>query len=183
MLQSDLTKQLVEADILLFIETERRFITRCSSHLIGLVCQFSVCIHIWLKKGSRLGSGSGLAEQAFCRTNDSLSDKNTACSPQVRRKIRGGESLTEVSKILRYGFWGRVCSWCNITTVSGQKSHRCGLERTSESGWKMKMYIAAERIIRINKRMIKSIFIGFVTQSNKRFDKEGEKYRIKKISI
>ena len=50
MLQSDLTKQLVEADILLFIETERRFITRCSRLPVGYVCQFSVGIHIWLKK-------------------------------------------------------------------------------------------------------------------------------------
>ena len=102
-------------------------------------------------------------------------------------KIRGGESLTEVSKILRYGFRGRVCSQCNITTVSGQKksigADWSGLERTSEPGWKMKMYIAAERIIRINKRMIKSIFIGFATQSNRRFDKEAEKSRIKKINI
>ena len=64
-----------------------------------------------------------------------------------------------------------------------KKIHRCGLERTSEPGWKMKMYIAAERIIRINKRMIKSIFIGFATQSNRRFDKEAEKSRIKKINI
>ena len=32
-------------------------------------------------------------------------------------KIRGGESLTEVPKIIHYGFrdWG--CSRCNITTV------------------------------------------------------------------
>jgi len=58
-----------------------------------------------------------------------------------------------------------------------------GRERTSEPGWKMKVYIAAEIIIRINKRMIKAIFIGFVTQSNKRFDEEAEKSRIKKISI
>ena len=49
-------------------------------------------------------------------------------------KIRGGESLTEVPKILHYGFrdWG--CSRCNITTVSGQKkalgADWSGLERT-----------------------------------------------------
>ena len=45
-------------------------------------------------------------------------------------KIRGGESLTEVPKILHYGFrdWG--CSRCNITTVRAKKIHRCGLERT-----------------------------------------------------
>ena len=41
MLQSGLTKQLVEADILLFIETERVLITRC----FGLLCSFLVSIH------------------------------------------------------------------------------------------------------------------------------------------
>ena len=46
MLQSDLTKQLVEADILLFIEPERVFITRCSGLPVGCVCQFSGGIHI-----------------------------------------------------------------------------------------------------------------------------------------
>ena len=50
MLRSGLTKQLVEADILLFIEAERIFITRCSRLPVGYVCQFSVGIHIWLKK-------------------------------------------------------------------------------------------------------------------------------------
>ena len=88
---------------------------------------------------------------------------------------------------LRYGFRGWVVSLCNITTMRAPKqtlgTDWSGLERTSEPGWKMKMYIAAERIIRINKRMIKSIFIGFATQSNRRFDKEAEKSRIKKINI
>ena len=41
MLQSGLTEQLVEADILLFIETERVLITRC----FGLLCSFLVSIH------------------------------------------------------------------------------------------------------------------------------------------
>ena len=50
MLRSGLTKQLVETDILLFIEAERIFITRCSRLPVGYVCQFSVGIHIWLKK-------------------------------------------------------------------------------------------------------------------------------------
>ncbi len=45
MLQSDLTKQLVEADILLFIEPERVFITRCSGLPVGYVSRFSVSIH------------------------------------------------------------------------------------------------------------------------------------------
>ena len=64
MLQSGLAEQFVEADMLLFIEPERVFITRRSGLLIGLVCRFSVHIHIWLKKGSRLGSGPSLAERA-----------------------------------------------------------------------------------------------------------------------
>ena len=113
--------------------------------------------------------------------------KGTARCYLAITKIRGGNFFMKPLKNLRYGFRGRVCSRCNITTVSGQKksigADWSGLERTSEPGWKMKMYIAAERIIRINKRMIKSIFIGFATQSNRRFDKEAEKSRIKKINI
>ena len=46
MLQSGFAKQLVEADILLFIEPERVLITRCSGLPVGYVCQFSVGIHI-----------------------------------------------------------------------------------------------------------------------------------------
>ena len=45
MLQSGFAEQLVEADILLFIEPEGVFITRSSGLLIGLVSQFSVGIH------------------------------------------------------------------------------------------------------------------------------------------
>ena len=64
MLQSGLAEQLVEADILLFVKPKRVFVTRCSGLSVGLVCQFSVGIHIWLKKGSRLGSDPSLAERA-----------------------------------------------------------------------------------------------------------------------
>ena len=69
MLQSGFAEQLAKADVLLFIKPERVFITRRSGLLIGLVCRFSVHIHIWLKKGSRLGSDPGLAER------EPLSDK------------------------------------------------------------------------------------------------------------
>ena len=62
-------------------------------------------------------------------------------------KIRGGESLTEVSKILRYGSRGRVGSQCNITTVRAQKkvlgADWSGLERTSEPKRFTLLYIAA----------------------------------------
>ena len=64
MFQTSFAKQLVETDILLFIEPEGVFITRRSEFLAGHVCQFSVGIHIWLKKGSRLGSDTGLAGRA-----------------------------------------------------------------------------------------------------------------------
>ena len=47
--------------------------------------------------------------------------KGTARCCLATTKIRAGESLREVLKILRYGFHSRVCSRCNITTVSGCK--------------------------------------------------------------
>ena len=50
MLQSGLAEQLVEADTLLFVKPKRVLITRCSGLPVGYVCQFSVGIHIWLKK-------------------------------------------------------------------------------------------------------------------------------------
>lgn len=46
MFQSGLCEQFVETDILLFIELERVFITRCSGLLSGLIHQFSIGIHI-----------------------------------------------------------------------------------------------------------------------------------------
>ena len=48
--------------------------------------------------------------------------KGTARCCLATTKIRAGESLTKVSKILRCGFRSRVGSRCNITTVSGQKN-------------------------------------------------------------
>ena len=62
-------------------------------------------------------------------------------------KIRGGESLTEVSKIFRYGFRGRVGSRCNITTVRAPKqtlgADWNGRERTSEPKRFTLLYIVA----------------------------------------
>ena len=69
MFQSCLTKQLIETNILPFIEPERILVTRCSGLPIGYVCQFSVGIHNIGSKGVRLGRTPGLAERAF------LSDK------------------------------------------------------------------------------------------------------------
>ena len=54
--------------------------------------------------------------------------KGTARCYLAITKIRAGESLTKVSKILRCGFRSRVGSRCNITTVSGAPE-----ENTSET--------------------------------------------------
>ena len=84
-------------------------------------------------------------------------------------KIRGGESLTEVPKILHYGFrdWG--CSRCNITTVRYEKKARrtdwSGRERTSESKRFGRLYIAIETNIQIKKQTVGQIFIGIITRT------------------
>ena len=67
MLKSGFAEQLVEADVLLFIEPEGVFITRSSK----LLCVFSVGIHNIGSKGVRLGRTPGLAERApfVCRKN------------------------------------------------------------------------------------------------------------------
>ena len=46
MLRSDFAEQLVEADVLLLVKPKRVFITRRLGLLVGLVCLFSVGIHI-----------------------------------------------------------------------------------------------------------------------------------------
>ena len=104
MLQSGFAEQLAKADVLLFIKPERVFITRRSGLLIGLVCRVSVHIHIWLKKGSRLGSDPGLAEREPLSDKPKFVGQRYSSSHLAMGKIRGGESLTEVPKILHYGF-------------------------------------------------------------------------------
>lgn len=64
MLQSCLTKQLIETDIFLFIEPERVLVTRSFRFRSISEGGFPDGIHIWLKKGLSLGNDSGLAERA-----------------------------------------------------------------------------------------------------------------------
>ena len=109
MLRSGFAEQFVEADVLLFIEAERVFIAQRSGLLSGLVCQFSVSIQNIGSKGVRLGERPASQSEDLCRTNANLSDKGTARCCLAITKIRAGESLTEVSKILRCGFRSRVC--------------------------------------------------------------------------
>ena len=83
----------------------------------------------------------------LCRTNANLSDKGTARSPQVRRKIRGGKIFEKSMPNLRYGFRGWVVSLCNITTMRAPKqtlgTDWSGLERTSEPRYFTRLYLAA----------------------------------------
>ena len=118
MLKSGFAEQLIEADILLFIEPEGVFITRSSELLC--VCVRSVFI-ISVKKAFDSGERPASQSEHLCRTNANLSDKGTARCCLATTKGRGGESLTEVSKILRCSFRGRVGSRCNITTVRYEK--------------------------------------------------------------
>ena len=77
---------------------------------------------ISVKKAFDSGERSASQSEHLCRTNANLSDKGTARCCLATTKIRAGESLTKVSKILRCGFRSRVGSRCNITTVSGKKN-------------------------------------------------------------
>lgn len=101
MLQSGFAEQLAKADVLLFIKPERVFITRRSGLLIGLVCRFSVHIHIWLKKGRDSGATRASQSENLCRTNPNLSDKGTTRCFLAKTKIRGGGFLSKVSEVLQ----------------------------------------------------------------------------------
>ena len=144
MLQSGLAKQLVEADILLFIEAERILVTRS----FGLLCSFLVSIHSFgLERRSTRENAPASQSEHLCRTNANLSDKGTARYPLARVRIRAGESLPEVFRIPRYSFRGWGCSRCNITTVGRRKKARrtdwSGQWRTSGRKRFTLLYIAA----------------------------------------
>ena len=94
MLQSGFAKQLLEADILLFIEAERILITRC----FRLLSSFLVGIHSFRLKGVRLGrTPPGLAERV------PLSDEGTPRRCLATTKIRAEELLPKVSEVLHDG--------------------------------------------------------------------------------
>ena len=143
MLQSGFAEQLAKADVLLFIKPERVFITRRSGLLIGLVCRVSVHIHIWLKKGSRLGSDPGLAER------EPLSDKPKFVG-QRYSSLPSGEGKNPQQRISTDGFGspplrgfrpGRfTMQYYNRSEL--KKSLPNGLERTSKSKPLNRLYIA-----------------------------------------
>ena len=73
--------------------------------------------------------------------------KGTALCYLTITKIRGGKIFEKSLPNLRYGFRGRVCSRCNITTVRAQKkalgADWSGLERTSEPRYLSRLYLAS----------------------------------------
>ena len=86
----------------------------------GLLCSFLVSIHSFgLERRSTGENTQPRRASTFCMPKSFSAYKGTARCCLATTKIRAGESLREVLKILRYGFHSRVCSRCNITTVSG----------------------------------------------------------------
>ena len=128
MLQSGLAKQLLEADILLFIEAERVFITRC----FRLLSSFLVGIHSFRLKGVRLGRTSRpcrarctfVRQTAFCRTKVHLavvwrqqkSAPKNCCRKFRKSSLTGPEAGSVPGAILR--------------PSGAETSPRCGLERS-----------------------------------------------------
>ena len=87
-----------------------------------MMCSFLVSIHSFgLERRSTGENARPRRASAFRMPKNFSAYKGTARCCLATTKIRAGESLREVLKILRYGFHSRVCSRCNITTVSGQK--------------------------------------------------------------
>ena len=119
MLQSCLTKHLLKADILFRGEFEiipvDSGICRCrASDPLFWTCHIVGCKVAWLGNTTQPRRAS-----TFRMPKNFSAYKGTARCCLATTKIRAGESLREVLKILRYGFHSRVCSRCNITTVSG----------------------------------------------------------------
>ena len=97
MLQARPSQHPLEADMLLLGQAEGVF--------AALVVRCAVLSHRSLVlKGFTLPDAAAPQGEHLCRTNANLSDKGTARSHLAIGKIRGGESLTEVPKILHYGF-------------------------------------------------------------------------------
>ena len=95
------------------------------------------------------------SELCFCRTNHSLSDKNTARYPLARVKVRRSKFLPMVSEVLRYGSCGRVSSRCNITTGRRRKKARrtdwSGLGRTPEARYLVGCILHHEQNLSLSK--------------------------------
>ena len=144
MLRSGLAKQLLEADILLFIEAERILITRC----FRLLSSFLVGIHSFRLKGVRLGRTSRpcrarctfVRQTAFCRTKVQLA--------VVWRQQKSAPEIFSVKtlKNLRSGFrsgLSHVQYYNRRALKQALGADWCGRERTSKPK-RYPVYIAAE---------------------------------------
>ena len=107
MLQSGLTKHLVEADILLFIESERILVTRS----FGLLCSFLVSIHSFgLERRSTRENAPASQSSEVNRCNDSIirvvtflyrrigNEKATVYFQSIARKYRISNNLSQGTK-------------------------------------------------------------------------------------
>ena len=116
-----------------------------------------------VKKAFDSGERPASQSERFCRTNPSLSDKNTARCYLAITRIRTGASLPEVFGILRCGCRCQVGLGCNITMVFRNKKAPLpdigGLERTLGNRGRTTYYLAAE-LMRINASVCKERNIG-----------------------
>lgn len=143
MLRSGLAKQLLEADILLFIEAERILITRC----FRLLSSFLVGIHSFRLKGVRLGrtprprrASTFVGQNAVCRTKVHLA--------VVWRQQKSAPEIFSVKtlKNLRSGFrsgLSHVQYYNRRALKQALGADWCGRERTSKPK-RYPVYIAAE---------------------------------------
>ena len=128
MLQSGLTEQLVEADMLLLIEPERVFITR----RFRLLCSFLVGIHSFRLKGVRLGRTPGLAERAPLSDKCQFVGQRYSSLPSGEGKDPPPKTSTEdfgrcLAGVLEPGYFPMQY----YDSFRARKSRRCGLERTA----------------------------------------------------
>ena len=121
MLQSRLTKHLLKADILFRGEFEiipvDSGICRCraSDPL------FRGCHQAGSLSGVTRERHPASQSEHLCMPKNFSAYKGTARSHLAMGKLRGGESLTEVSKILRYGFWGGSVPSAILQPFRGKK--------------------------------------------------------------
>ena len=131
MLQSGFAEQLVEADVLHLVKPERVLITRSFRLPDISVCQFSVGIHIWLKKGSRLGSDTGLAGRAplsdKCQFVGQRYSSLASSEAKTPRRKNFRKNLAKPPLRLSRAGLSRVQYY---NRAGAKTSPRCGLERS-----------------------------------------------------
>lgn len=145
------------------LSRKRVFITRHSGLLAGHVGLFSVGIHRQLKKGSRFGSGPGLAEQAplYVEKLFGIQRYSSLPSDEGKNPRRSISSRSFRNPPLRRLMPGRF--QVNITMVFRDKKAPSpaidGLARTLGSRGRTTYYLA-DGLMRINASVCKERNIG-----------------------